>query len=139
MAAGMLNRQQLLSDKRLADLGGDQLDGPGNLSTTSRANQATLTVQGGVRDGMALLLTVTPLTLGREPSNDMRALDATVSRHHAVIWRRSGRWMLRDLASTNGTYVNRRRIIGECRLHDGDVIRLARSVAAFQFAEPVNI
>lgn len=131
----MLDRRQLLSDERLADLGGDQPGGSGDLSSTPRANQATLTVQGGARDGMTLLLTVTPFTLGREPSNDVNALDATVSRHHAVIWGSSGRWILRDLASTNGTYVNRRRITGECQLHDGDVVRLARSAAAFQFAE----
>ncbi len=93
MAAGMLDRQQLLSDERLADLGGDQPGGSGDLLSTSRTNQATLTVQGGARDGMTLLLTVTPFTLGREPSNDVKALDATVSRHHVVIWRRSGRWM----------------------------------------------
>ena len=48
--------------------------------------------------------------------------DPTVSRAHAVASYRDGTWSLRDLGSTNGTYVNGRRITDEAEVRPGDEV-----------------
>src|SRR5271156_4915590 len=46
------------------------------------------------------------ITIGSHRSNDVVIDDTTVSRRHATITRKSGRFELADLGSTNGTFVN---------------------------------
>jgi FHA domain len=60
-----------------------------------------------------------PLVIGREPDCDVVLPNATVSRRHARLDFRDGRWILCDLASTNGTMVNRAPV-GRCELRPGD-------------------
>jgi hypothetical protein len=59
------------------------------------------------------------LLIGRHPDCDVVLSHPTVSRHHARLNFRDGRWVLCDLASTNGTTVNRDRV-GRCELRPGD-------------------
>jgi class 3 adenylate cyclase len=64
------------------------------------------------------------VTVGAEPSNDVVIdHDRTVSRVHGVFEQLGSTWLLRDLGSRNGTYVNGERI-SERMLRDGDRIRL---------------
>lgn len=63
-------------------------------------------------------------TVGRARTNDIVLDDAFVSAEHALLTRRNGAWYLRDRGSTNGTAVNDRRVSGEVRLSDGDVIAI---------------
>jgi hypothetical protein len=63
------------------------------------------------------------VTIGRALDNDLVVEDPAVSRHHAEIRRQYGRYYLADLQSTNGTWVNGRRVEG-CFLADGDVVRV---------------
>lgn len=46
------------------------------------------------------------INVGREPDNDLVIADPTVSRRHAQVYRRDGRWVVRDLDSTSGTFVD---------------------------------
>ena len=64
-----------------------------------------------------------PTRLGRLPDNDIVLTDKRVSRHHAEVMERGGRWVLRDAGSTNGTAVNGE-IVKEAVLRPGDVISL---------------
>jgi hypothetical protein len=64
------------------------------------------------------------ITLGRRLDNTIILDDPRVSRHHAQLRQRYGRWLLYDLGSASGTYVNNHRI-DECVLRAGDVIALA--------------
>ena len=56
------------------------------------------------------LQTHRPFTLGRDPGNDIILRDPKVSRHHAEIVFERGFFVLHDLASANGSYVNGKRI-----------------------------
>jgi pSer/pThr/pTyr-binding forkhead associated (FHA) protein len=63
------------------------------------------------------------LLLGRHGECDVVLEHLSVSRRHARLSFRDGRWVLRDLDSTNGTRVNGRRVV-RCRLEPGDRLRL---------------
>jgi pSer/pThr/pTyr-binding forkhead associated (FHA) protein len=56
------------------------------------------------------LQTHRPFTLGRDPGNDIILRDPKVSRHHSEIVFERGFFVLHDLASANGTYVNGKRV-----------------------------
>ena len=50
------------------------------------------------------------ITVGTAAGNDLQLDEPTASRHHAALERRWGQWRVVDLGSTNGTYVNSRRV-----------------------------
>ena len=56
------------------------------------------------------LQTHRPFTIGRDPGNDIILRDPKVSRHHSEIVFERGFFVLHDLASANGTYVNGKRV-----------------------------
>jgi len=64
------------------------------------------------------------ITLGRKLDNTIILDDTQISRHHAQLRQRYGRWILYDLGSASGTYVNNHKI-DECLLQPGDVISLS--------------
>jgi pSer/pThr/pTyr-binding forkhead associated (FHA) protein len=71
------------------------------------------------------------ITLGRHLENDVVLQNATISRQHAQINKHDdGRFIIRDLGSTGGTYVNGSRV-DECVLHSGDSIVLAGTAIVF--------
>lgn len=63
-------------------------------------------------------------TIGRSANNDICVPDRHVSRQHAVITYRDGIFMINDLESANGTFVNDQQIHEAFPLFSGDVIRL---------------
>ena len=65
------------------------------------------------------------ITIGRHPDSDIFLDDITVSRRHAEIDQRAGRYIVRDVGSLNGTYVNRGRI-DEATLAPGDELQIGR-------------
>lgn len=86
-----------------------------------------LTILTGTLAGQARVLGASRTSLGRDPLCEIRFdanADVEVSARHAEVRMEDGRALLRDANSTNGTYVNDRRIRGEHTLVDGDVIRL---------------
>ena len=72
---------------------------------------------------MEMILTAEPITVGRDPKNDIVLDDRRISRRHAEVRLRLGRYTLYDLQSTNGTFVNGRRI-AEMVLSDEDRITI---------------
>jgi pSer/pThr/pTyr-binding forkhead associated (FHA) protein len=71
------------------------------------------------------------LTVGRDEEADIRVDEPLVSRHHARIERRDGRYFVLDLGSTNRTRVNGA-AVSERELKDGDEVRFARARCRFQ-------
>ena len=61
-------------------------------------------------DGRNFTVSETPLIIGRSPQAGVVINDSNVSRQHAEVWRTAEGVAIRDLRSTNGTFVNGRRI-----------------------------
>jgi rubredoxin len=64
-------------------------------------------------------------TIGRSPDCGVFLDDVTVSRRHAALVHRDGRWYVEDMGSLNGTFVNRRRV-ESAPLEDGDEIQIGK-------------
>ncbi len=87
-----------------------------------------LTVRRGPQPNQQYDLTRDTITLGRDLTNDIVINDPEVSRHHARLVFSAGGYAIEDLRSTNGTFVNRRRITGLQPLAPGDLIGLGETV-----------
>lgn len=75
-----------------------------------------------------------PLTIGRAPDNGIVVRDGRASRHHARIDMRRGSLVLTDLGSTNGSWVNDRRV-ESIALGEGDHIRIGTTVLIVETVE----
>lgn len=97
---------------------------------------AVLTVLSGAQAGARHRLASDFATLGRHPSSDVR-LDADhdldVSARHAAVFRQGPTYVVRDLGSTNGTWVNGTRIRNDRSLEPGDRIRLGARGPELEF------
>ncbi|MEM9752510.1 MAG: FHA domain-containing protein [Planctomycetota bacterium] len=78
-----------------------------------------------------------PVFIGRHALG-LDAIDSKMSRQHAEIWFERGVWLLRDLNSTNGTYVNGNRAVGLVELEVGDRIRCGRTELVIADLRPVE-
>jgi adenylate cyclase len=77
-------------------------------------------------------------SLGRHPNNSIQLLDKIVSKEHCIVEQRDGRFVLRDLGSLNGTYVNGERVRGETSLKHGDEIALGSTRARYDDGSGVS-
>jgi hypothetical protein len=73
-------------------------------------------------------------TIGRTPSNGIALPDSSVSSNHARVQRTSGGFVIEDVGSRNGTYVNSDKVTGKRALADGDVIRFGKVLLTFNVA-----
>lgn len=64
-----------------------------------------------------------PLTIGREPSNDIVLTDRSVSGHHAVLRYLAGEWVIADLDSRNGTWINAQAIVTDTSISERDIVQ----------------
>jgi hypothetical protein len=87
-----------------------------------------LVMNVGPNPGKVYELTMDSMSIGREASNDIVVQDAELSRNHARISRRGGAYVLEDLGSTNGTFVNRQRLTSPRNLAPGDEVGLGENV-----------
>jgi adenylate cyclase len=74
-------------------------------------------------------------TLGRHPDNSIQLLDRIVSKNHCTVHLVDTGYVLEDLGSLNGTYVNGERVEGKRALHPGDEIVLGST--RIRFDSPV--
>jgi len=73
-------------------------------------------------------------SIGRLPDNTVVVDNPAVSGHHAVVFRDGDHFVIEDLASTNGTFVNGKRVTTQ-KLRGGDTIRVGKSTHAIAFDE----
>ena len=80
----------------------------------------------GPRAGRQLRVSDTkPVSIGRRKGR-LRLHDSRVSKNHAEIIFEDDAWILRDLGSANGTFVNREKVNGIAELEPGDLIQMGR-------------
>ncbi|MPZ14489.1 MAG: DUF2662 domain-containing protein [Chloroflexi bacterium] len=92
------------------------------LEAVAAAPSARVLVVDG-EDGQQLHVRRQPVRIGRGPDNDLVIRDIRVSRHHASVEPVVGGWIIRDLESTNGTYVDGQRVL-ETRVDAGAELSL---------------
>jgi len=133
---------------RIMDLGstnGTQLNGrrispnvlqswrPGDVIRVGdlRGNSVSMTLKGRAGDslrtralGMQDLAQLARVIVGRDPSSELHLDHPIVSWRHAELVRQNGGFVIRDLGSSNGTFVNGQRVTGWVTLGIGDVIQI---------------
>lgn len=72
------------------------------------------------------------LTVGRGENCNLCLEDNYVSTSHAKFYPANGRFFVEDLGSTNGTYVNGRRISYPTELRQGDRIKIGKTIVEFR-------
>ncbi|MBI3268058.1 MAG: FHA domain-containing protein [Planctomycetes bacterium] len=72
------------------------------------------------------------LTIGREKTCGVLLQAESVSRKHCRLVRRPDGWLLQELDSRNGTWVNGRRLSVEWKLKDGDVVGIGKARLVFR-------
>ncbi|MBI3932849.1 MAG: FHA domain-containing protein [Acidobacteria bacterium] len=100
--------------------------------TVTLREQPVLAVTSGPGSGMVFSLNRQSATsLGRAKLNDIVLEDVSVSSEHCRIRPEDGRYVLLDLKSTNGTFVNERRV-AKHPLAEGDVIKVGETYLQFR-------
>jgi pSer/pThr/pTyr-binding forkhead associated (FHA) protein len=87
-----------------------------------------LVVTEGGLSGMSIDLTDQQITLGRANDATLVLNDDYASSHHARIFPQDGQWVLEDLNSTNGTYLDRQKVIRPTPVPLGVPIRIGKTV-----------
>ena len=91
-------------------------------------SQFQFVMRSGPTPGVTFPLEGDQLTIGRDSTNGVAINDAEVSRKHARLMFQGGKYVLEDLGSTNGTFVNGQRLAGPIVLKSGDVISLGEQI-----------
>ncbi|MBO6020775.1 MAG: FHA domain-containing protein [Aeriscardovia sp.] len=90
----------------------------------SRSDTTVLVIVDGQNAGMTFPLPPS-CTVGRALDNSIVVSDQFISSHHAKIYKsKKGEWVLEDLGSTNGTYLDEKQIAGPVIIKPGQLIRL---------------
>lgn len=105
---------------------------PDSPALDSGPREAFLVVYSGSNRGWEFTLRRERTIVGRDRDADVRLCDDSVSRRHAAIIKSSGRYYLRDLESSNGTYFNGVLKGAEQPLADGDRFRIGDSDFVFR-------
>src|SRR5207244_5446872 len=93
---------------------------------------ASFLVRGGGLSGHLLWVKTPVANIGRAEYNDLVVPDPSVSTSHAKLQRREGVWVLVDLDSTNGTFVDGERVKGEAPLAPGAAVRFGDVQLVFE-------
>lgn len=98
-----------------------------------------LIAQAGPNAGMEFPLTKAVITIGRVSGNDIVLADQQVSRRHAEIRRQDDWFIITDLNSTNGTFVNEVRIQEPQTLQHGDQISIGDTTFLLQMIPEIQV
>jgi pSer/pThr/pTyr-binding forkhead associated (FHA) protein len=79
----------------------------------------------------------TPLTIGRKPENDIVIDNMAVSGQHAKLVLQGGNYVIEDLQSTNGTFVNEKKIVNSAVKHN-DHIMIGQHTLVFLYPESLQ-
>jgi len=85
-------------------------------------------MRSGPTPGATYSLEGDQIVIGRDSSNGVVINDAEISRRHSRLTFQGGKYVLEDLGSTNGTFVNGQRLAGPVVLKSGDVVSLGEQI-----------
>jgi hypothetical protein len=108
----------------LQDAPGPDDDVQVSLSNIARGT-AILVLRGGEGEGQHFVLSSAVTNIGRHADSDIALDDITVSRRHCDVTQESGRFVVRDVGSLNGTYVNQKRV-DSAELTQGDELQIGK-------------
>jgi predicted component of type VI protein secretion system len=92
------------------------------------ASQFQLIMRSGPTPGAAFTLEGDQINIGRDSANEIVINDAEISRRHARLTFQGGKYVLEDLGSTNGTFVNGQRLAGPRVLKAGEVVSFGEQI-----------
>lgn len=98
----------------------------------SAGQMAVFLVRSGKLKGTRLPIRVPVVNIGRAEYNDVVIADDSVSTAHAKLQRREGVWVLTDVGSTNGTFVDGEAVSGEVALGPGVTVRFGQVSVLFE-------
>jgi len=84
----------------------------------------SLVVGQGPHKGRVIPVSTPQFLVGRDSKCHLRPASQTISKRHCELLNREDRWFVRDLHSTNGTFINDDQVTGERELHDGDALKV---------------
>ncbi|MCI0343034.1 MAG: FHA domain-containing protein, partial [Planctomycetales bacterium] len=90
-----------------------------------------LVAESGQFQGAEYPLASAPVVLGRLPQNDIQVNDNKASRRHTRLQPQGADWFVEDLQSSNGTYLNGKKLAGPMALRDGDKISIGTTIYRF--------
>ena len=93
-----------------------------------------LVMRSGPTPGKIFELTGNELIIGREVGNHIVINDSEVSRKHTRLVAQQGGYVIEDLGSTNGTFVNGQRLMGPHMLRHGELISIGDNESLSQHA-----
>jgi pSer/pThr/pTyr-binding forkhead associated (FHA) protein len=93
-----------------------------------RGVPSVLVITGGALSGTSVRLTDQPVTLGRSQDSTIVLDDDYVSSRHARFFPRDGQWLVEDMGSTNGTYLDRAKVSEATPVKIGMPVRIGKTV-----------
>lgn len=107
------------------------------------ARQPVLVILQGEPVGLTIEVEDDRTVIGRGEKSDIVLKDTVASRQHAEIFRCASEegeeYFIKDLASTNGTYLNESRLAAQERLRDGDKIKIGGHILKFALMDEVEL
>ncbi|HUZ52460.1 MAG TPA: FHA domain-containing protein [Streptosporangiaceae bacterium] len=94
----------------------------------SRAAPRTLLVTGGSLAGTTITLGEQQITIGRASDATLVLTDDYASTRHARLFPQNGEWIVEDLGSTNGTYLDRQKVTAATPVAVGVPVRIGKTV-----------
>jgi two-component system cell cycle response regulator len=107
----------------------------------AKEQEACLIIIRGTPQGSRFFLTQAEMIIGRDPTAEISVADQSISRKHAKVTKANGKVVLTDLGSSNGTYVNDKKVSsGESvSLAKEDMVKIGNSIFKFLPAGELEI
>jgi hypothetical protein len=102
----------------------DVIGQPGGAQQSASSVPSRLVITEGAREGMEMPLGGGPITIGRSSESNVVIRDDYTSTNHARLELRADGWLLTDLESTNGTFVNGQKVSAPVTVSEGTPITI---------------
>lgn len=93
----------------------------------------------GKQEGKSVPIPPGEFHIGRDPRCQLRPTNPAISKLHCVLFVRDGTFYVRDLKSTNGTFVNDQRVEGDLALAEGDQLRVGPILFGVRLGLPAPV